>query len=104
MLLACIPLRYRRTPGRGARAPPRFESRGIERPRDVEALHLVAAELAQQLRGGAVLDAFGDHHEAEVVREVDGGEHDRAILGIRDESADERAVDLQLVDLQLLDV
>src|SRR5689334_13532118 len=95
MLFACMALRYRRTARRGARRGSRFESRRLQRLRHMVALHMVAAELPQQLSRGGILDALGDDDQAEVVREVDGGEHDGAVLRIRHQRADERAVDLQ---------
>jgi hypothetical protein len=40
---------------------------------------LVAAELASQVRIRLVLDALGDHAEAQVLREIDAREGDGAV-------------------------
>ena len=75
-----------------------------QRLADPVALHLVAAELAQQgqLLGG--LDAFGHHFQVEVVRQVDHRAHQLAVLGTILHAADEALVDLQQGDGQAVEV
>jgi len=46
---------------------------------DVVTLDRVAAERVQLPQGHHVLDPFGDHPQAKVAAEVDGGPHDHRI-------------------------
>ena len=66
----------------GALAQQPAEVRRRQRARDVEALREVAAELAQARPRLVALDALGDDPQAEVVREVDRGAHDRGVGGV----------------------
>ena len=63
---------------------------------DQPALDRVAAQVAQPLPGLVVLDALGDHEQAERVRQVDGAADDLGVLGVDDQPGHERAVDLEL--------
>ena len=76
---------------------------GVERPAEVEALGEVAAARGQRLGLGGALDALGDGHQPERVRDLhDGPDEQRARPG--EDVAHERAVDLQQVDRELLEV
>ncbi len=73
---------------------------GRHRGGDQPALDRVAAQVAQPLPGLVVLDALGDHQQAERVREVDGAADDLRVLGVDGEPGHEGPVDLQLADGQ----
>ncbi len=74
-------------------------SAGIGRA-EQEALHAVAAELAQLRERRLVLDAARDHGEAELVRELDRRAHDQRVARVLGHAHDERLVDLELVERQ----
>ena len=54
--------------------------------------------------GRGVFDAFGDHREAELLAQLDGGRHDGGVAGVRAQLDDERAVDLQSIKRKLLQI
>lgn len=71
------------------------------------------ASVVAQLRGGdrsaaartrSLLDALGDDHQAEGVREVHGAADDLRVLVVDGQSGDEGPVDLELTDGQLAQV
>ena len=82
-----------------ARTSSRFERLG-----DVEALRLVASEVAEPIERVAILDALGDDPETEVLPELDSRPDDREVLDAVEHVGDERAVDLDLLDRQPLQV
>jgi len=71
-----------------------------QRPAQEEALHAVAAELAQLLQRHLVFDSGGGDRESELVRELDGRAHDQRIAGIDRHAGDAGLVDLELVQRQ----
>ncbi len=75
-----------------------------QRLRHEEALAEIAAELAQGRQVLLALDAFGDHRETEVVREIDGRADDHQIVVVVDHVNHEGLVDLELVQRQPLQV
>src|SRR6266545_3165924 len=89
---------------RGLAAEPLDQGVGGERAADVEALHHVAAHAGQDVPALAVLDTFGDYGEPEVVRQTNGGAHDRDVVLVAGDVPHERAIDLQFVDRQTLQV
>src|SRR3954454_9011601 len=92
-----------RTTRRGARAGDGPEARGDQRaefvrrhrPREEEALRLLAAERAQERGLRVELDALGNLVEAERVRHVDDGADDGGVVLVVHDVCDERAVDLE---------
>ena len=84
----------------GGAARPRGDVHRRQRLADVVALRHVAAHRAQPFERGFVLDAFGDHGESDVVREVDGRAHDDRIARVARHPLHERLVDLDLVQRQ----
>ena len=60
--------------------------------------------LTRQIGRGAVLDAFGDHGQAQLLAEADGRTDDRRVVGIGQQSEHERAVDLQSVERKFLQI
>ena len=76
--------RSRRRALRSAPVPPQQEALKLgtwDRPRDQEALRLVAPELRQPVPLRLVLDALGDDGQAEVVRQVDRAADDGRVAG-----------------------
>ena len=74
------------------------------RPRQQEALHFVAAALAQPVELLGSFHALGDRAQAEAVREADDRGADRRVVVVPAEVAHEAAVDLEPVDRQALEV
>ena len=60
-------------------------------------MNFVATEKCQQVAQILALDAFGEGSEFETVGHLNDGAHDRRIVGIGEQIADEGLVDLQLV-------
>ena len=60
---------------------PMDEVIGWRRSADVVALDRVAAKRVEFLQGLGILDPLGDHPQAKVAAEVDGGVHDHRIAG-----------------------
>src|SRR5690349_17616064 len=75
-----------------------------QRHADQVALHLVAAQEAQQPRVLLGLDALGDHPQPQRVRERDDGRHQRERARVLAHAHHERAVDLERLDRQLCEV
>ena len=71
---------------------------------DVEALGLVASEVAEPVEGVAILDALGDDAEPEVLPELDRRSHDREVVDAVEHVRHERTVDLDLLDRESLQV
>src|SRR3990167_3330442 len=71
---------------------------------DQVALHLIAAELAQQRQLLGVFHALADHLQIEVVRQVDHRPHQLAIFRALAHAADKALVDLQQGDRQAVEV
>src|SRR5581483_5581878 len=84
----------------GVRAKERLDLVRGHRHADVVALDLIAAELLQEMHLLVVLDALGDHFQAEGVRERDDHRDDVARIAGVAHAHDEAAVDLQDVDRQ----
>src|SRR5690606_32343777 len=70
------------------------------RSAEVEALRLVAAQVAEEAQLALVLHALGDHLQAEVVGQGDDGADDGGVMLVAADTADETGVDLELVDRQ----
>ena len=87
--------------GRGVLGHEALERSDFERRREQVALAAVAAELAEALQLGLVLDALGDRDEAEAAAELHE-RGDQRVVGVA--GGDEGAVDLQRVDRELLQV
>src|SRR5258708_27253838 len=79
-----------------------FEVSRWHRPAEEIALALFAAHADQQVGGGPVLDAFGDHRQSQLLAEADGRTDDRRIVGIAEQAEHEGAVDLQAVEREFL--
>ena len=76
---------------------------GVEGAAEVEALREVAAAGVQRLVLGGALDALGDGHQPERVRDLHDRAHEQRARAAED-VAHERAVDLEQVDRELLEV
>src|SRR4029453_14673072 len=76
---------------------PLFEFRSRQGGREIEALALVAAHPAQEIDAGDILDAFGDHGQAEEIGERDGTDDDRGIVRARPQLVHEGLADLHPV-------
>ena len=87
-----------------ARGQPLPEHIGLEGLRDVEALRLVATEVAEPVERLSVLHALRDDTEPEVATQLDGGPDDREVVGPDEHVRHERAVDLEFLDRQPLQV
>src|SRR5215467_10816627 len=72
-----------------------LERRGRKRLRDVVALALVVAELAQPLELGRGLDAFGDEPQAEAARQRDARGDDGGVVGVVTHPLHEHPVELE---------
>jgi len=81
----------------------RRDLRRLDRRAEIEALHFVAAALAQVFHLLFCLDALGDHLEAQAVRHRDHCGHDRGIVRVDGDVAGERAVDLDAFDREFLE-
>ncbi len=71
---------------------------GVHRGAAEEALILIAAQRAQEFQLLLGFHAFGDHLQAQAVRQRDDRVHDGRVLGIGDHILDEGAIDLELVE------
>ena len=69
-----------------------------------EALGKVTVMIAQKCRLRLGLDSLGRHIKAKGARQPEQGRHDRCILGIGFQIADEGAIDLDLGDRELLEM
>jgi len=75
-----------------------------QRPAEMEALPLVAAQVLQQVRLRLLLDALGHDAKPEAVGEAHDRLHDGGVAPAAGEVADEGAVDLDAVQVELLHV
>ncbi len=88
----------------GAKDQETRELRQRQRAADPVTLDLVTAELAQLILLGGGLDAFGDHFQVQVVRQVDHGPYQLQVFRAHVHAADETLVDLQQGDRQAVEV
>ena len=77
---------------------------GIRGPAEEIALSLFAAHPDQEVGRGAVLNAFGDDGQAQLLAKPDGRTDDRRVVGIGQQAQYERAVDLQPVEREFLQI
>ena len=75
---------------------------GVHGVAEQPALRIEAAVPPQEIELLARLHAFGDHLEPEALPHVDDGSHERRVVGIHRQIANERLVDLERADRKLL--
>ncbi len=85
-------------PSGSTRGQPRAQRLGLQRRREQVALRAVDAALAQAGALALVLDALGDHLDAERARERGDGVHDGEVVAVLGQAGDEGAVELDRVD------
>src|SRR5207237_7031303 len=70
---------------------------GVDRAREMIALHVAAPGDAQRLELGRGLDALGDHFHAERTAEMNHRMDDRRALALAAHAIDEAAIDLKTI-------